>query len=700
MEMTKKRKIVSNNHLCFDENEKNRQKREKKYTHILVTLLFVTLFHLLFQHSILYSATTGSYWVERYNALSLQDHPFVPKTMTIFKRLLAAADKRENRYPSLVILGTDQELFALSLMDGTILLTQRAMEFCFENVDESTGASRMAFVLGHELAHLAMDDFWDHEAFDIIGRYGDNNATSDDMIKNIFRKSSDIEDSVQFIEARMKKEFQADAYGMLYASMAGYNPVSLVKENFFIEWKQQAGRLYQKSDLQKNDMKKAAGKDMDGATIKDMKAATIKDMKAATGKDMKGVAGKDMEGVAGKDMEDAKNRAEMLKARMLDIAADLDLFHLGVRLTQLGRYEDALEFLTEFLKKYPSREVLNNIGLIYYRMAMERVAACDPEIAYRFKLSTFLDSKTLAGKFHSINVRGKSCFENDIYQRYLQDSIRYFTASCEKDPYYIPSRVNLCSAFIMAEQFSAAVSAADEALKIKKDDPDILNNRAVALYLLGPSINVDMFEPSMKAFEKLIFSHPDKACSYYNLGVILVERKREEGVRKAWQKFLAIEKRGNFADIARMRIGKPLESSEVDSASSDVEHLRAKKTAHSKTKKQILFPSPVKLGDMDEVTMKQLQGFQRRIIDVGSIFGEYYTSREVKALAIEGVVELVERTMIHENITMSDFMLHYGKPEQIVDESLPVKICIYERFALEIIDNKIDKMIFYTRTAG
>jgi len=48
----------------------------------------------------------------------------------------------------------------LALKDGTILLSQKGMEICYQAEDKNIGDARVAFVLGHEMAHLGNDDFW------------------------------------------------------------------------------------------------------------------------------------------------------------------------------------------------------------------------------------------------------------------------------------------------------------------------------------------------------------------------------------------------------------------------------------------------------------------------------------------------------------------------------------------------------------
>ncbi len=606
-----------------------------------------------------------SYWVERYNALSPEDHSLVPKTIAVFNRVLAAADKRESRYPTLIILKNDTELFALSLMDGTILLTQKAMTFCFDSVDERIGAARMAFVLGHEMAHLAKNDFWDVEAYHRVARYGLDKVICNEIQVSL-KQGSDLSNSPSGQEVLRKKEYQADAYGLLYAAMAGYDPLVLMEppgENVNRQGKKGMEKGNQTFFHQWRRIS-APGKQF---------------------KEEKGFYSADPD-----------KRAAFVEVQIREVADHVVLFQLGVRLFQLGRYKDALEFLTAFRKKFPCREVLSDIGLIHFQLALEALARYDHEAAYRFKLSTVLDSVTRAESFYKGTVRGSEEQPMQIYRHALHESIRHFQAAADKDPFYAPAHVNLSSAYIMDGQYSAAVSEADKALKLKKSDPKALNNRAVALYLMGPSIQVEMFDVALKIFETLIESNPGGSNALYNRAVLLSERQRNAAAKAGWQRFLSVEGEGRFADLARQRLG--IDGQAGSSAESGALVKVANLKASGEGIKECLMASPIKLGDMDGKTIAQLKGYKRRMIDIGSIFGEYYTRNGVRVLAIEGVVEMVE-CPVDDRFHLTEIIEAIGKARQVVTGSVST-IQIHDGFAVECIAGKPENVIFFETTSG
>jgi len=127
-------------------------------------------------------------------------------------------------------------------------------------------------------------------------------------------------------------ELKADAYGILYASMAGYHPSALLQKNstiFFHNWSHQVSASH----------------------------------------------------------PSPKSRAAQIKHQITSIRSTIMLFHIGLRLYQLGKYEDALPLLIAFQKTFPCREVSNLIGRIYYQQAINDLEEYDQQKAFQYKLS-------------------------------------------------------------------------------------------------------------------------------------------------------------------------------------------------------------------------------------------------------------------------------------------------------------------------
>ncbi|MCP4111514.1 MAG: tetratricopeptide repeat protein [Desulfobacteraceae bacterium] len=552
----------------------------------------------------------AGWWIKEYGIL--ENDKLVSGVHEIFNHVLDAADKRGSRFPKLLILREAGGPLALCLKDGTAILTQKALEICYSPLDKKVGDARAAFVIGHELAHLAKDDFWHMETLDALKKFGPDSGN----ISSVISEKQDI-------SLRKNKELQADAYGILYASMAGYDPkvIADTKEhNFFREW-----------------TNRISGKTAYGDTTH----------------------------------PSPEQRIALLRLKIKAVINDIDLFDFGVRLYQLGRYEDALDFLETFNMKYPCREVFNNIGLAHFQTAMKVLAECNPKRAYRFKLATVLDIKS----------RAKSFIPRTCDDAIFRNAVRYFERACEKDVLYLPARVNYSSAHIMEGNYSKAMAKIiDEALKLRKDDPDSLNNLGIALYLLGPLpyVKVDMFNDASDVLKDVIKKYPGYAGAYYNLARIQGERGRNAAARENWERYLELDADSIYAETARKELG---------TGNSTVKAEKAGQSFHE--------PSPVRLGRFNDKTKKQLKGLARNVPKLGRSYCEYFTGNGIRVLALDKVVEMVETT-VRQKMKFSDIILRYGKPRNTFHHKPSgITTCLYDNFVVDAQDGMVKKIIYF-----
>jgi len=161
----------------------------------------------------------GKWWIKHYHQLTQKECKWVQNANNVFLRVYAAADKRANRNPKLIIIKKNKQLLARSLEDGSIIITRKTLEFCYENIKkqsdytkEEIGNTRLAFILGHEMAHLSCDDHWFVQKKSVHFIYDDQSFNNDYL------------------------EFRADDNGLIYTAIAGYQVDTLFSTNFFNEW--------------------------------------------------------------------------------------------------------------------------------------------------------------------------------------------------------------------------------------------------------------------------------------------------------------------------------------------------------------------------------------------------------------------------------------------------------------------------------
>ena len=201
------------------------------------------------------------------------------------------------------------------------------------------GDRPLAFVLGHELAHLASYDFWHRSAF----------ATA-----QLPAASPDLREVGKIVRPEPRDlqriELKADSDGAITMVMAG-DPVGGLfhtDRDFFARWVKQAGV--------------GEAYDDDPAHPK------------------------------------PEQRTALVRTQLAAVVGEIDFFDFGVRLAQLGRYADAIRLLERFRDRFAGREVLSNLGYAHYQLATKLLADCDGAPAVRFRLPVAIDDETLAAR--------------------------------------------------------------------------------------------------------------------------------------------------------------------------------------------------------------------------------------------------------------------------------------------------------------
>lgn len=556
-------------------------------------------------------------------------HPLASRAKEVFKRVLGAADKRANCFPKLIIIREAGDPWAVSLKDGTIVLTQKGLEICYQGVSEGMGDARLAFVLGHELSHLAQDDFWEWIAFETVKKFAPRGDAIHEILRIFGERYQKMPEYVR--EDIQKRELRADGYGLLYAAMAGYDPNIIVDgpggKNFFEEW---VGQIT--GDLAYTDDEHLS----------------------------------------------PAHRAAFLISKMNAVKDKVILFDIGVRLCQLGMYEDALKFLASFQEHFPSREVFNNIGLVHYQIAMQGLIEADPDTAYQYRLATVLDTETRA--------RGFLRSEDNVFDAEMEKAVSNFRHACDQDSFYTPARVNLSSAYIMTGEYAKAKAVLEEALSLKKDDPGILNNLAVARYLdmanFAAIPKEIIAEATIKVLKELAANHPDFPHARYNLGRMLKQAGNESAAREYWEAYLKLEPTGEHAKAAAEMLGMAVSDREKNQAAGFGE------------------TPPVAVGEFDEDIEPHLAGMPKQSFDISTgqtgVSGDYYSRQGLRVLVLESQVEVVE-TDVKAHLRYADVLEKYGSPDRIFVSVSGKKILVYGNFAVDIENDVATHVVFFNR---
>lgn len=367
---------------------------------------------------------------------------------------------------------------------------------------------------------------------------------------------------------------------------------------------------------------------------------------------------------------------------MKSVADELDLFTFGVRYYQWGRFNDAIDMFESFSRKFPGREVYNNIGLSNYQLAIRMLSACNESLLLRFKLPYVLDTETRGTKLRTGETVPSACLSDITFQKHLKEAISNFETAKGKDPSYLPARINISSALLIAGDYTKAMAVTEEALNIQPQNPDAKNNKAIALYLLGRANNIETADKALGILNDITSQDSSYSNAFYNIAAILSERKDENqnpplekgglggfeseaAITEARKLFLKTESTGIYADAVRKMLGLTQPSN-----STEREYPAPK--------------SPVKTGEIEKETKTVLKGIKVRELSTGSLSGELYydETNNIKVLVIDDTVEIVETVgNLHKDAT--SFRGKYGKPLKEI-QTLSGSTLLYKDFSADV----------------
>ncbi len=444
-----------------------------------IFLTFVSLLGLAFSVNAKLNSEVAFY-VETYGELTASQEPLVAQAQRVFKRVQSVADRNSKRMAKLVVINNNTRAWAIALPAGHIILSRQVLDIVHRGANNELAEARLAFVIGHELAHLANDDFWHHE------------------VESFMQNTSDAQKIATFInenfEAR-QAELAADDKGYIYAAMAGY-PVHRLIQNksqnaarnpdFFTFWMQQTNTKTSPSH------------------------------------------------------PEAKDRAELLRQRLLQLKEKLAFFRFGTRLAHFGYCNDAIYFLKEFQKVFPGRSVLNNLGLCFLQQA--RTQMKQQRLAF-YWLPLTLDTRNRATPLTRSGIAAlespKRFLKNFSSETgdvagYLEDAVEILSLAVAKDPYYLPARINLAIAYLYQGRphQARAVIAPARQQSAKNTDVEMLD--ALALYEQTDA-DIDLWAPAFKKLESLEQSN-ESMFVIYNQARLLAVRPRESKAQKYWDR--------------------------------------------------------------------------------------------------------------------------------------------------------------------
>jgi tetratricopeptide (TPR) repeat protein len=371
-----------------------------------------------------------------------------------------------------------------------------------------------------------------------------------------------------------------------------------------------------------------------------------------------------------------RERSRVLRAQLTAIEQDLPFYRFGLRLSSLGRYDDAIRLLERFHSQFPSRETGANLGLAYYGRALGRLRDCGLRDGLRFRLATLVDPETLATRVRLRGDGSARCVASARDDLALAEQ-RLRDAS-EADPRHLPARLNLAVVLLAAgkglEAYRVAAGTSDPPAGVHASLPDVrlATVAAVALHMAGRELPLDTTDAALEALREIDGrlgprDLEQRAAIAFNRGRINQERGRNAAAREAWEALLALEPQGVWADEARLAL------------------LAAGVNP--------LVPDPGTVASLPRATLasrfsvslqQRLARAKRRPFTLGDLKGCFVSGEDVAAMEIGGVLEIVEEGL-RPPVDMAAVEREIGRPRIVVDALGGQQTRVYRDVAYDVV---------------
>ncbi|WP_130470746.1 M48 family metalloprotease [Candidatus Magnetaquicoccus inordinatus] len=510
---------------------------------------------------------------KKYGVVERSANPQVERAQQIFARVQDVADRRANRIPQLTVVNQVEQPWAFTLPDGHILLSLGAVQLCYRHVGQNEGDARLAFVLGHELAHLGNNDFWDQEVYHALTKEGaetESNPQKQSKNEKLLDVSPSHGKTEKGVEnatlAHGKAEKAVEVSTVAQGKAEKAVDVSTVAQG-------KAEKAVEVSTIAQGKAEKAvevstvaqgkAEKAVDTATVA---ASLAKEREAdELGFLYAGMAGYGVHLLldqsddqqhdnfftlwgesqhAGKKVAGhhplAREREALLRARLDRLAEGITFFRFAVRLAHFGRCGQAIPLLRHFLQIFPSREVYNNLGACHLQRAQKGMNSMAAAASYW--LPIVLDGYSraealIAGYPRQIreSESGLSAVMTDSVGEDLQQATEYLQQSAAMDEEYLPSRLNLATAYFYRQQILQARLALQEALRIKPGQADLSGWQGLMAYL--DSEEQGLGEAALPHWQRQARKKEAPTSLLFNQAIVL--RKLGRDARSWWKRVAA-----------------------------------------------------------------------------------------------------------------------------------------------------------------
>jgi tetratricopeptide (TPR) repeat protein len=585
----------------------------------------------------------------------------------IFQRLLKVADIPINIKPVLDISGFAKDSPEVDRR-GRVKLPPSFLEKCYDK-GANVGDSRLAFILGHELAHIALkhnsgdaqfSSIMDRvetrkyeEAYKFAQQYKD--PTLERLLKGL-KDSQELSDpqkvsemrreiDIRLAEIRKGKELEADHNGIFYMMTVGYDPMAVV-----------------------------------GGEVGFVKEVVL--FLVGSGKEVSS----EEQNLTNHPI--AETRQEKLAAFVTPVMERFELFRTAKRYYQIGDYETSQELLKDLIHSpsdptlaFYTKEVFNNLGMAYFQMAIVP-DVCEKEY-HVWYLPSIIESALPQDRERDRGTRSGtlSCQQEEKLKHNISLSVDAYNTALKLDPGYEAARLNLATALLMMGELDKPTGIARELLKENPGHVMATNILAIAGFKSG----VARHTAALAVMRTLLAKNPGHAASLYNLARMLQITGQKADAGKYWKRFVKENEGTTHAFFIQRELGtKP-----------GLAELTAKQRFRAAEAPAV----DVRPRTKGREVRKLLQAHIRRefSVKVEEAKLEVLHGDATAYVLLNDTLQFVEKTVSGDAASVDRWVKKYGQPQRKIRQNNGW-VYVYNGFGIEVVDGKIKHLFWFDAT--
>jgi predicted Zn-dependent protease len=242
-------------------------------------------------------------------------------------------------------------------------------------------------------------------------------------------------------------------------------------------------------------------------------------------------------------------RIARVRDYLLDLRAKVRGFDLATKALNNGDYDAAKAKLEVFLGVFPdSLSARSNLGVALHRKAL---TALTPST--RFRRATDVDPDSRARKIElragETDVGGLKAAPK-IDERLLKEAMGEYQAALAIDPNYAFAQVNLGAALDDLKDRKGARVALEKAVRMAPNSKEAWNNLGAVAAETGDTAR------ALEALGKATALDGNYADAWFNLGMTYEQARRDKDAAAAWDKYVAIDPKSGWTEIAKQHRSK------------------------------------------------------------------------------------------------------------------------------------------------